>query len=161
MKLRRSYWRSRCYRPTCAEAEKMEWNEEKITKYWENAKKEGSNIKMTLPEEEKRKMESRTVIFRTFLNENRRIEHAPQEEIEEMVVVNMGEKITFFTRRRRYGTIVVTFLSEDEVRKSGNMMLTGVKWTLMLNCWGQKNCQGQGRKNLTVDRPRMGNSRNV
>ncbi|CAI9717952.1 Hypothetical predicted protein [Octopus vulgaris] len=73
--------------------ENMEWDVKKLRKYSRMVQKEETNIKLIMPEDEKRKFMNKTILFRTFSNENRRMGKAPQEEIEELLLESISEEI--------------------------------------------------------------------
>ncbi|CAI9718385.1 XP_014783152.1PREDICTED: uncharacterized protein LOC106878453 [Octopus vulgaris] len=117
--------------PRVLKEDELDWDEKKLRKYHSTIEKEGTNGKLIMPEDEKRKYMNKTVIFRTFSIKNRRIERERQEEIEEILLSNIGEGINFFTRGKEYGTIAVSFATEEDAVLNDEQTTEGKKWMLI------------------------------
>ncbi|CAI9737598.1 ---NA--- [Octopus vulgaris] len=105
----------------------MEYDMEKLRKYSSMVKIEGTNIKLVMPEEERKKEEKK---FRTFSNENRKIERAPKKEID-LIMSYIDEEIIFLTKGNDYGTVAVTFEPEEEAARNVKQVIEGDKRTLL------------------------------
>ncbi|CAI9725962.1 Hypothetical predicted protein [Octopus vulgaris] len=65
--------------------ESLNWDPEKMKGYLSKVELEATNVKLVMPEEKKKMLRDLTRVYRTFSNESRRIEIAPEFQMETMV----------------------------------------------------------------------------
>ncbi|CAI9728532.1 Hypothetical predicted protein [Octopus vulgaris] len=63
----------------------LNWDPEKMKRYMSKVEREATNVKLVMSEEKKEMLRNSTRVCRTFSNESRRIEIAPEFQIEAMV----------------------------------------------------------------------------
>lgn len=93
-------------------------------------KREGSNLKLIpLPEEKINEVRKKEIMCRMLSLTKKKIEVASQKEVEECLQ-EIKEVTTFYTRGRKYSTLVVTFVSKEEAKKYF-VLLKSEQWILL------------------------------
>ncbi|CAI9724526.1 Hypothetical predicted protein [Octopus vulgaris] len=114
----------------------LNWDPEKMKRYLSKVEIEATNVKLVMPEEKKKMLRDLTRVYRTFSNESRRIEIAPEFQIETMVSCCM-DRVVFINRGSQYGTINITF-ENVEAEKKNDQVIEGNSWTLIPDKPGKK-----------------------